>query len=221
MSKGFSKDADHAGCLDTRKITSGGIQFLGDKLVSWMSKKQNCTAMSSRCAQFFLEFLAVDSESNPSRFSIDFVKSRRKNAKPGPTLDDSTFDDLDADHEVLEKRGCNEELVSATSNTGVSTTVLEVSTATPMTPPNTTSVFEDKDIFLADALVMLSDKTKLKGVAIKETHRSKEKGVLKESPVKDKLRESDLDVLDCLDSDVARLVYEEELAELEKEKEER
>ncbi|GJX47838.1 retrovirus-related pol polyprotein from transposon TNT 1-94 [Tanacetum coccineum] len=33
--------------LDTRKSTSGGIQFLGDKLVSWMSKKQNCTAMSS------------------------------------------------------------------------------------------------------------------------------------------------------------------------------
>ncbi|GJS66258.1 retrovirus-related pol polyprotein from transposon TNT 1-94 [Tanacetum coccineum] len=47
MSKGFTKDADHAGCIDTRKSTSGGIQFLGDKLVSWMSKKQNCTAMSS------------------------------------------------------------------------------------------------------------------------------------------------------------------------------
>ncbi|GKF83486.1 hypothetical protein Tco_0245142, partial [Tanacetum coccineum] len=40
-------DADHVGCLDTQKSTSGGIQFLGDKLVSWMSKKQNCTAMSS------------------------------------------------------------------------------------------------------------------------------------------------------------------------------
>ncbi|GKF52096.1 retrovirus-related pol polyprotein from transposon TNT 1-94, partial [Tanacetum coccineum] len=40
-------DADHAGCVDTRKRTSGGIQFLGDKLVSWMSKKQDCTAMSS------------------------------------------------------------------------------------------------------------------------------------------------------------------------------
>ncbi|GJV23052.1 retrovirus-related pol polyprotein from transposon TNT 1-94 [Tanacetum coccineum] len=40
-------DADHAGCLDTQKSTSRGIQFLGDKLVSWMSKKQNCTAMSS------------------------------------------------------------------------------------------------------------------------------------------------------------------------------
>ncbi|GJT89772.1 hypothetical protein Tco_1078617, partial [Tanacetum coccineum] len=47
---GFS-NADHAGCLDTRKSTSGGIQFLGDKLVNWMSKKQNCTAMSSAEAE--------------------------------------------------------------------------------------------------------------------------------------------------------------------------
>ncbi|GJT76576.1 retrovirus-related pol polyprotein from transposon TNT 1-94 [Tanacetum coccineum] len=45
-------DADHAGCLDTRKSTSGGIHFLGDKLVSWMSKKQNCTAMSSAEAEY-------------------------------------------------------------------------------------------------------------------------------------------------------------------------
>ncbi|GJS37161.1 hypothetical protein Tco_0535543 [Tanacetum coccineum] len=40
-------DVDHAGCVDTHKSTSGGIQFLGDKLVSWMSKKQECTVMSS------------------------------------------------------------------------------------------------------------------------------------------------------------------------------
>ncbi|GJW60138.1 hypothetical protein Tco_0109473 [Tanacetum coccineum] len=45
-------DADHAGCIDTRKSTSGGIQFLGDKLVSWMSKKQDCTAMSSAKAEY-------------------------------------------------------------------------------------------------------------------------------------------------------------------------
>nr|GEV45702.1 hypothetical protein [Tanacetum cinerariifolium] len=32
-------DADHTRCIDTRKSTSGGIQFLGDKLVSWMSRK--------------------------------------------------------------------------------------------------------------------------------------------------------------------------------------
>nr|GEX90733.1 hypothetical protein [Tanacetum cinerariifolium] len=45
-------DADHAGCIDSRKSTSGGIQFLGDKLVSWMSKKQNYTAMSSAEAEY-------------------------------------------------------------------------------------------------------------------------------------------------------------------------
>ncbi|GJR48881.1 hypothetical protein Tco_1316984 [Tanacetum coccineum] len=45
-------DVDHAGCINTRKITSEGIQFLGDKLVSWMSKKQDCTAMSSAEAEY-------------------------------------------------------------------------------------------------------------------------------------------------------------------------
>nr|GEZ28922.1 retrovirus-related Pol polyprotein from transposon TNT 1-94 [Tanacetum cinerariifolium] len=45
-------DADHAGCIDTRKSTSEGIQFLGDKLVSWMSKKQDCTAMSLAEAEY-------------------------------------------------------------------------------------------------------------------------------------------------------------------------
>ncbi|GJS48047.1 retrovirus-related pol polyprotein from transposon TNT 1-94 [Tanacetum coccineum] len=46
-------DSDHAGCLDSRKSTSGGIQFLGgDKLVSWSSKKQDCTSMSSAEAEY-------------------------------------------------------------------------------------------------------------------------------------------------------------------------
>nr|GEV90250.1 retrovirus-related Pol polyprotein from transposon TNT 1-94 [Tanacetum cinerariifolium] len=45
-------DVDHAGCNDSHKITSGGIQFLSDKLVSWMSKKHNCTAMSSVEAEY-------------------------------------------------------------------------------------------------------------------------------------------------------------------------
>ncbi|GKF59738.1 hypothetical protein Tco_0176524 [Tanacetum coccineum] len=40
-------DVDHAGCQDTRRSTSGSAQFLGDKLVSWPSKKQKCTAISS------------------------------------------------------------------------------------------------------------------------------------------------------------------------------
>nr|GEU76037.1 hypothetical protein [Tanacetum cinerariifolium] len=45
-------DVDHVGCIDSRKSTFEGIQFLGDKLVSWMSKKQNYTAMSSAEAKY-------------------------------------------------------------------------------------------------------------------------------------------------------------------------
>ncbi|GJU09597.1 retrovirus-related pol polyprotein from transposon TNT 1-94 [Tanacetum coccineum] len=44
--------ADHAGCQDTRRSTSGSAQFLGDKLVSWSSKKQKCTAISSTEAEY-------------------------------------------------------------------------------------------------------------------------------------------------------------------------
>ncbi|GJV19412.1 retrovirus-related pol polyprotein from transposon TNT 1-94 [Tanacetum coccineum] len=45
-------DADHAGCKDDCKSTSGGLKFLGGKLVSWSSKKQDCTAMSTAEAEY-------------------------------------------------------------------------------------------------------------------------------------------------------------------------
>ncbi|GKC57930.1 retrovirus-related pol polyprotein from transposon TNT 1-94 [Tanacetum coccineum] len=48
---GFS-DADYAGCKDTFKSTSGGTQFLGEKLVGWSSKKQDCTALSTAEAEY-------------------------------------------------------------------------------------------------------------------------------------------------------------------------
>ncbi|GJV11551.1 retrovirus-related pol polyprotein from transposon TNT 1-94 [Tanacetum coccineum] len=53
-------DADrrYARCNDDCKSTSGGIQFLGDKLVSWSSKKQDCTAMSSAEADYSLTVTA-------------------------------------------------------------------------------------------------------------------------------------------------------------------
>ncbi|GJX00693.1 putative reverse transcriptase domain-containing protein [Tanacetum coccineum] len=45
-------DADHAGCSDDWKSTFGGIQFLGDILVSWSSKKQDFTPMSTAKAEY-------------------------------------------------------------------------------------------------------------------------------------------------------------------------
>ncbi|KAJ9564628.1 hypothetical protein OSB04_000594 [Centaurea solstitialis] len=45
-------DADHGGCQLDRKSTSGNVQFLGDKLVSWGSKKQHCVSTSTAEAEY-------------------------------------------------------------------------------------------------------------------------------------------------------------------------
>ncbi|GJV46291.1 retrovirus-related pol polyprotein from transposon TNT 1-94, partial [Tanacetum coccineum] len=45
-------DADHACCQDTRRSTSGNMQFLGDRLVSWSSKRQKSAAISSTEAEY-------------------------------------------------------------------------------------------------------------------------------------------------------------------------
>nr|GEU69078.1 uncharacterized mitochondrial protein AtMg00810-like [Tanacetum cinerariifolium] len=45
-------DADYARYKDTFKSTSGEAQFLGEKLVSWSSKKQDCTTLSTAEAEY-------------------------------------------------------------------------------------------------------------------------------------------------------------------------
>ncbi|GKD37972.1 retrovirus-related pol polyprotein from transposon TNT 1-94 [Tanacetum coccineum] len=47
-------DADHAGCQDIQRSTSGSAQFLVDKLVSWSSKKQKSTAISTTEAEYIV-----------------------------------------------------------------------------------------------------------------------------------------------------------------------
>nr|GEW85949.1 hypothetical protein [Tanacetum cinerariifolium] len=42
-------DSDHAGCQDTRSSTSGSLQFLGDRIISWSSKRQKkCCDIQSK-----------------------------------------------------------------------------------------------------------------------------------------------------------------------------
>nr|GEZ60568.1 retrovirus-related Pol polyprotein from transposon TNT 1-94 [Tanacetum cinerariifolium] len=45
-------DANHAGCHLDRKSTSDNVQFLGDKLVYWSSKKQNCMSISTAESEY-------------------------------------------------------------------------------------------------------------------------------------------------------------------------
>ncbi|GKC71827.1 hypothetical protein Tco_1117710, partial [Tanacetum coccineum] len=47
----YPLDANYAGCKDTFKSTSGGAQFLGEKLVSWSSKKQRLYGTVNREAR--------------------------------------------------------------------------------------------------------------------------------------------------------------------------
>nr|GEU67833.1 retrovirus-related Pol polyprotein from transposon TNT 1-94 [Tanacetum cinerariifolium] len=66
-------DADHAGFQDTRKSTSGSAQFLGDKLVSWSSKKQTSTSISSTKAEYIAMFGCCAQIMSMSELSIGSV----------------------------------------------------------------------------------------------------------------------------------------------------
>ena len=48
---GYS-DADYAGCRVDRKSTSGSCQFLGSRLISWYSKKQQSVSTSTAEAEY-------------------------------------------------------------------------------------------------------------------------------------------------------------------------
>nr|GEW65039.1 hypothetical protein [Tanacetum cinerariifolium] len=177
-------------------------------------------------------------------------KQVRKKDKPELTLDDNTFDsldaDLDADHgmdymdtkEIVNKGRLNEETkeLKLTTDTKeiaqdkgsgekggstkelVSTVRPDVGHADPIAPPlTTTSIFDDEDITMAQTLIkMKKEKAKEKGVSIKDIEDSLR-------PARSILTLKPLPTIDLKDkgkdAEVARLVYEEELAELEREKE--
>ncbi|GJZ13595.1 hypothetical protein Tco_0548825 [Tanacetum coccineum] len=146
------------------------------------------------------------------------------------------------------KRGSSEELVSTAVPKIISTARPDVNAARqqdsdvePKIPP-TTSIFDDEEITMAQSLIKIKEvKAKETGVSIKDVKDSsrparsvltlkplptiypkdKGKGVLKESPEK-KAKRGDLDAAQIKkDAEVARLIHEEELAEIEREKEER
>ena len=50
---GYS-DADYDGCRVDRKSTSGSCQFLGQRLVSWYSKKQQSVSTSTAVAEYIV-----------------------------------------------------------------------------------------------------------------------------------------------------------------------
>ncbi|GKG51941.1 putative ribonuclease H-like domain-containing protein, partial [Tanacetum coccineum] len=45
-------DSDYAGAIQDRKSTTGGCQFLGNRLISWQCKKQTVVATSITKAEY-------------------------------------------------------------------------------------------------------------------------------------------------------------------------
>ncbi|GKA99755.1 putative reverse transcriptase domain-containing protein, partial [Tanacetum coccineum] len=68
-------DADHAGCQDTRRSTSGSMQFLGDRLISWSSKRQKSAAISSTEA----EYIALSGCCAQVLWTYHFIKENVEN----------------------------------------------------------------------------------------------------------------------------------------------
>ncbi|GJU72003.1 hypothetical protein Tco_1263408 [Tanacetum coccineum] len=168
----------------------------------------------------------------------------------GKTKEVKLIDDTEVveDKSNGDKGGNAEELIStarpevSTARPNIDVAMQEDSVVEPRTPPTTTSIFYDEDITMAQTLIkMKEEKAKEKGVSIKDVDDSsrparsiltlkplptidpkdKGKGVLKESPIK-KVKRSDLDAAQIAkDAEIARLVHEKELAEMEREREER
>nr|GEU95520.1 copia protein [Tanacetum cinerariifolium] len=65
-------DVDHADYQDTRRSTSGSLQFLGDKLISWSLKRQKSAAISSTKAEYIALSKHIDTR-------YHFIKEHAEN----------------------------------------------------------------------------------------------------------------------------------------------
>ncbi|GKC24359.1 hypothetical protein Tco_1026509 [Tanacetum coccineum] len=174
----------------------------------------------------------------------DASNKGRESDKTKSMFQDSDFDVLDDDMEDIEGETCR------TATTGVSVPVttdgVAISTAEPRTPPTTAATaFIDEKLNIAHTLIkMKEEKTKEKGVAIKDVEDSprpvrsittpqplltidpkdKGKGVLieeePEKPEKVKRRDQGLAQIES-DAELAQRLHEEELAELDRAQKER
>nr|GEW23413.1 uncharacterized mitochondrial protein AtMg00810-like [Tanacetum cinerariifolium] len=67
-------DADHAGCQDTHRSTSGSVQFLGERLISWSSKRQKSAAISSMEAGYIALSGYIKSKESTLQLVYDILR---------------------------------------------------------------------------------------------------------------------------------------------------
>lgn len=77
---GYS-DSDHAGSMDDRKSTTGMAFYLNENLITWVSQKQRCVALSSCEA----EFMAVTVAATQGIW-LQSVLKQVVDVEPGPVI---------------------------------------------------------------------------------------------------------------------------------------
>ncbi|GKA28194.1 RNA-directed DNA polymerase, eukaryota [Tanacetum coccineum] len=108
-------DADHAGCQDTRRSTSGSMQFLGDRLISWSSKRQKSAAISSTEAEYIA--LSVDIFITGMRWKLKFLKAKirewnKSNMLSVKNVKAKYKEELEALEAIIDRGDGNEEIVN-------------------------------------------------------------------------------------------------------------
>nr|GEZ57622.1 hypothetical protein [Tanacetum cinerariifolium] len=160
--------------------------LLGGQTSDKAEDSLNLEALSALCTNLSNRVLALE--------------TRRKNAKSGPTKDDSAkFDtELDEDMEYMDtKESLNEGRQSTVDivRPDVSTARQELSTAAPTTTLTTTTIFDDEEMTLTDTLIKSKD----------DKAKDKRKGVLEESESAKKMTKSDFDAAQIArDEEIAR-----------------
>ncbi|GJW19381.1 integrase, catalytic region, zinc finger, CCHC-type containing protein [Tanacetum coccineum] len=121
-------DANHAGCNDDCKSTSGGIQFLGDKLVSWSSKNH----LDENTTAGLWISLPQDSDLLPSEGKVWFLVPRL--IVKETTIDDTsaTMNEVVMEKEVVDMLG--RKTISEEFND-----IVTLTTATSSKTPSTTT----------------------------------------------------------------------------------
>nr|GEU77868.1 hypothetical protein [Tanacetum cinerariifolium] len=69
-------DVDHAGYQDTRRSTSRGMQLLGERIVSWSSKRQKSDVISSTEAEYIVLFYFIKEQVENEVVEIYFVNTK-------------------------------------------------------------------------------------------------------------------------------------------------
>nr|GEX95966.1 hypothetical protein [Tanacetum cinerariifolium] len=178
-------------------------------------------ALYALCTNLSKRVLALESVKDAQANKILTLKARikklekrRKNAKSGPTKDDSDKLDakLDEDIEYIDTEEAlnkGRQSIVSTARPDVSTARQELSTSGPKTTPKTLTIFDDEEMTLADNLIKLKD----------DKAKDKGKGVLEELKSAKKMTKIDFDASQITrDEEIARQLEVELQTEVERER---